>query len=208
MGIDTTANTKVYLEIVKQIRTIIEEDGLHPGDKIPSERELTVRLKKGRSSIREALRALELLGLIETRRGEGTYIKNFGNHQLVHLLGTFILQGNNTKKNDLIETKSIIERDCIVLACERMSQEQIISLLDKIDKGELTEELLFESIVRATNNSLLLRIWIIVSEYYRFYKSNPPQPLKSESCIEMLTAIKENDRVRALKAYGKVKVEI
>ncbi|MBR8646160.1 FadR family transcriptional regulator [[Brevibacterium] frigoritolerans] len=56
---------------------MIEADSLLPGDKIPSERELSDRFNVGRSSVREALRALELLGLIETRRGEGTFIRGF-----------------------------------------------------------------------------------------------------------------------------------
>ena len=72
----TSSNTKVYLEIVK--------NPFHYGrgwidsrDRLPSERELSSRLNVGRSSVREALRALELVGLIETRRGEGTFIRNF-----------------------------------------------------------------------------------------------------------------------------------
>ncbi|MDQ7864958.1 GntR family transcriptional regulator [Peribacillus frigoritolerans] len=68
---------------------MIEADSLLPGDKIPSERELSDRFNVGRSSVREALRALELLGLIETRRGEGTFIRDFQEHKLVELLGTF-----------------------------------------------------------------------------------------------------------------------
>ncbi|MER1935547.1 MAG: GntR family transcriptional regulator, partial [Priestia megaterium] len=67
--------SKVYVEILKQIRQLMEDDRLTTGDKIPSERELSERLGAGRSSVREALRALELIGLIETRRGEGTFIK-------------------------------------------------------------------------------------------------------------------------------------
>ena len=54
----------------------MEEDGLVAGDRLPSERELSSRLNVGRSSVREALRALELVGLIETRGGEGTFIVN------------------------------------------------------------------------------------------------------------------------------------
>ncbi|MEC3541343.1 GntR family transcriptional regulator, partial [Bacillus thuringiensis] len=79
----TSSNTKVYLEIVKKIRSIMEEDGLVAGDRLPSERELSSRLNVGRSSVREALRALELVGLIETRRGEGTFIRNFYDNGLV-----------------------------------------------------------------------------------------------------------------------------
>lgn len=83
------STSKIYLEVVEKLRNMIEIDGLNPGDKIPSERELSERLSVGRSSVREALRALELLGLIETRRGEGTFIKDFQEHKLVELLGTF-----------------------------------------------------------------------------------------------------------------------
>ena len=87
-------SSKIYLDIVNQLRHMIEQDGLLPGDKIPSERELSDRLQVGRSSVREALRALELLGLIETKRGEGTFIKNFQDHKLVEILGGFFLQGS------------------------------------------------------------------------------------------------------------------
>lgn len=59
--------SKVYIETFWQIHRMIEEAGLQPGDRLPSERELADRLQVGRSSVREALRALELLGLIETR---------------------------------------------------------------------------------------------------------------------------------------------
>ena len=72
-----TALEKVYVEIVHQLQNIIADDRLKTGDKLPSERELSERLKVGRSSVREALSALELLGLIETRRGEGTFLRDF-----------------------------------------------------------------------------------------------------------------------------------
>jgi len=85
---------------------MITMDGLKTGDKIPSERELSERLNFGRSSVREALRALELLGLIETRRGEGTFIRDFRGHQLVQLLSTFILQDEKAIR-DVYETKKL-----------------------------------------------------------------------------------------------------
>ena len=72
----TSSNTKVYLEIVKN-PFHYGRGWIGSGDRLPSERELSSRLNVGRSSVREALRALELVGLIETRRGEGTFIRNF-----------------------------------------------------------------------------------------------------------------------------------
>jgi len=99
---------KVYLETFEKIREIIQERNLQPGDRLPSERELTYLLHVGRSSVREALRAMELLGLIETRRGEGTFIVDFRKHQLVELLSSFVFQRENADY-DILEVKRIIE---------------------------------------------------------------------------------------------------
>ncbi|HBI03599.1 MAG TPA: transcriptional regulator, partial [Paenibacillaceae bacterium] len=78
---------KVYQEILLEINNLIKEDGLKPGDRLPSERELAERLRVGRSSVREALRALELLGLITTRRGEGTFIQSYRQNKLIDIIG-------------------------------------------------------------------------------------------------------------------------
>ena len=58
------SQTKVYLNILEKLKEIIHQKNLLPGDKLPSERELAETLNVGRSSVREALRAMELLGLI------------------------------------------------------------------------------------------------------------------------------------------------
>jgi GntR family transcriptional repressor for pyruvate dehydrogenase complex len=157
--------SKVYLETIKQIHLIIETDSLKTGDKIPSERELSERLKVGRSSVREALRALELLGLIETRRGEGTFVKDFGGHHLVELIGTFILQ-NGKAKEDLEETKMLIEEQALRVACIKITNEQIHTLESLVSaKEENYREEFMKQIFISTQNRLLLKIWLLLSEY-------------------------------------------
>ena len=64
---------KVYEEVAKQIERLILKK-LNPGDKLPSERELAEMLKVSRSSIRDAIRSLELMGLVEPRQGAGTIV--------------------------------------------------------------------------------------------------------------------------------------
>lgn len=169
-NIDNVSNTnsKVYIEIVDHLRRIIDEDGLTAGDKLPSERELAERLKVGRSSVREALRSLELLGLIETRRGEGTFLKDFRDHQLINLLGTFILQGEKTR-NDLIFTKHLLEKSCIdilVLNSQEHGRE-IFELAAMSENIEENIELIMPKIVEAIGNSLLYRIWTVINEYIK-----------------------------------------
>jgi GntR family transcriptional regulator, transcriptional repressor for pyruvate dehydrogenase complex len=65
---------RLYLQIADKLRTLIEQQGLAPNDRLPSERELALMLGVSRPSIREALVALELEGRVEIRMGSGVYI--------------------------------------------------------------------------------------------------------------------------------------
>ena len=159
-------STKVYIEIVKQLRQIIEKDGLKSGDKIPSERELSERLNAGRSSVREALRALELLGLIETRRGEGTYIRDFRGNQLVQLLSTFILQDKKAIQ-DVVETKNMIELDCLQLALFKRDEREFKRLKEWAIEHNFEDIDFFTKIIDLADNHLIFRIWQILEDYYR-----------------------------------------
>jgi DNA-binding FadR family transcriptional regulator len=160
-----TAQSKVYLEIVQKIRSILAEDGLGAGDRLPSERELSARLNVGRSSVREALRALELVGLIETRRGEGTFVKNFYEHGLVQLIATFLLQDEKTKQ-DLLQVKMLLEQDAVRLLCQ--PEASIIPkaiLSSEEDSLVAFHHSFWKAVMEQTNNYLLYRIWLIVSDY-------------------------------------------
>ncbi|MFD6508079.1 MULTISPECIES: FadR/GntR family transcriptional regulator [Bacillus] len=167
----TSSNTKVYLEIVKKIRSIMEEDCLVAGDRLPSERELSSRLNAGRSSVREALRALELVGLIETRRGEGTFIRNFYDNGLVQLIAPFLLQDEKTIR-DLLQTKRLLEKDMIRLVCN-LPKETFSKVLSKLhqvlEENEssipVLHQTFFKTLIEQFDNYLLYRIWMIVNDY-------------------------------------------
>ncbi|MGS0475467.1 FadR/GntR family transcriptional regulator [Bacillus mycoides] len=167
----TSSNTKVYLEIVKKIRSIMEEDCLVAGDRLPSERELSSRLNVGRSSVREALRALELVGLIETRRGEGTFIRNFYDNGLVQLIAPFLLQDEKTIR-DLLQTKRLLEKDMIRLVCN-LPKETFFEVLSKLhqvlEENEssipVLHQTFFKTLIEQFDNYLLYRIWMIVNDY-------------------------------------------
>ncbi|MGH0632311.1 FadR/GntR family transcriptional regulator [Bacillus pacificus] len=167
----TSSNTKVYLEIVKKIRSIMEEDGLVAGDRLPSERELSSRLNVGRSSVREALRALELVGLIETRRGEGTFIRNFYDNGLVQLIAPFLLQDEKTIR-DLLQTKRLLEKDMIRIVCNLPKEtfSKVLSKLYQVLEGNensvpMLHQTFFKTLIEQVDNYLLYRIWMIVNDY-------------------------------------------
>lgn len=158
-------DSKLYIEIVNHLREMIDKDDLKPGDKLPSERTLSESLKAGRSSIREALRALELLGLIETKKGEGTFLRDFKGHNLVELISTFILQDEQAK-NDVLETKSCIQLNALELFGERIAEDQLEELKDWVSNHQLTESEFFYQIVKRADNFLLHRLWTILNDYY------------------------------------------
>jgi GntR family transcriptional regulator, transcriptional repressor for pyruvate dehydrogenase complex len=197
------ANTKVYLEIVKKLREMITADGLISGDKIPSERELSERLNVGRSSVREALRALELLGLIETRRGEGTFIRDFRGNQLVQLLGTFILQDEKAKL-DVIETKNLIEMDCLRLALYRINNNQLEKLKEWVQSDRIDDDEFFSRIIEVADNHLFSRIWLILKDYY-YSLHIKNDDLNRNDFLLLIDALAEKDEERTLHTYRKLR---
>src|SRR5262245_66410580 len=75
MGIEPIKSTRIYEEIVRQIKAMIAEGRLKSGDQLPPERDLAEKFVVSRTSVREALRALESLGPGEIRPGGGTVVR-------------------------------------------------------------------------------------------------------------------------------------
>ncbi|MGG3959180.1 FadR family transcriptional regulator, partial [Bhargavaea massiliensis] len=120
-------------------------------------------------------------------------MKPFGDHQLIHLLSSFILQGNREKR-DLIETKLLTERMCLQLACKRMTDEK----LERIAQAERMYHSFFRRIVEATDNYLLLRIWLVLSDFFEHVYT---VELPSECYEQMWTALQKRSCEEATAVY-------
>ena len=88
---EAVRRTKVYEQVAKQIQTLISDGLLKPGDKLPPERELAETFQVSRSSLRDAIRALEMLGLVEPRQGEGTVVRDISAEALVSPLASMLV---------------------------------------------------------------------------------------------------------------------
>ena len=66
---------KIYVKVIDQIMALIRNGSLKQGDQLPSEAELTIQFGVSRSSVREALKALEVLGILESKTGVGSFVK-------------------------------------------------------------------------------------------------------------------------------------
>lgn len=122
--------------IIEQIKTLIENGTLKKGDKLPSERTLAEQFGTSRASIREAMSALDMMGVIETRTGSGNYIKiDIEESQIDEALIREILA--NHELFDIYEAREAIEPSLIYLAAERRTEndlKEFKKINDKLDK--------------------------------------------------------------------------
>jgi len=114
-------------KIVERLLNLIREKQLHPGDRLPPERELAPMMGVSRPSLREALRALSVMKVIENRQGSGTYITSLKPELFVNHLD-FIFSVNDATFIDLFEARKIIEVGLVALAAKLINQEQLSRL--------------------------------------------------------------------------------
>lgn len=151
--------------ILNQIKELILEGKLRPGDKLLPERELMEMFKVGRTSLREALKVLESQGLVE-RSQKGTFIsQNY--HEFFSDSLMYHIYLSDTELEDIFETRRILEKELTYLAAKRASSEDLMTILKTIkgmekaiearDQKEYADmDLLFhESIAKASKNIVM-----------------------------------------------------
>ena len=115
-------------QIVSRLLDLIQQRHLEPGDRLPAERELAATMGVSRSSLREALRALTVLGVTEMRHGTGTYISSLEPDLLVRHL-SFVLSLSDQASDQLFEARKVVEPAMAALAAERID-DGTLKLLD------------------------------------------------------------------------------
>jgi DNA-binding FadR family transcriptional regulator len=172
--------TSVADEIVKRLVHLILEGRLKPGDKLPSERELMQRLSVGKSSLREAVKTLRALGVIEVAVGEGMFVGRGDSSLLSRPISWGLLLGERSAR-EAIEARSCVEAKLAALAAERATDQEIAAIGDRLaamaaslrDPQEYSRcDFVFHlAVAHAAHNRLLcqvleslqhiLRIWIV-----------------------------------------------
>lgn len=205
--------TRVYEEIVVKVKKMIEKGRLHSGDQLPSERELAEVFNVSRSSVREALRALETQGYLESRQGDGTYIARQPVESLINPLAS-VLFTEKDGQIELFEMRRLIEPQLAFLAAERATPEEIVMLEKALElqeeayaKGESGTEIdkTFHYILaKAARNKVILRIIDNIMDLLAESRDKYLQVEgRSEKSLarhrEMLGAVKSGDSELAAK---------
>jgi GntR family transcriptional repressor for pyruvate dehydrogenase complex len=166
LGVRQVRKTKVYHEIVDQIQELISAGRIKPGDRLPPERELAELFKASRNSVRDAIRVLEQMGLIESRQGDGTYVRSVSAEDLAEPLALMLLQ-SRTQMRELWEVRRVLEPALAEFAASRITDEELDELETileaqrrKVEAGSiaLEEDTAFHyAIAEAARNTVILR---------------------------------------------------
>jgi len=151
-------------KIVERLLNLIREKQLRPGDRLPPERELAPMMGVSRPSLREALRALSVMKVVENRQGSGTYITSLQPELFVNHLD-FIFTVNDATFLELFEVRKIVEVGLVALAAKSITDEELARLEEclqqstaSVDRPEVflqTDLELHSLIIEAARNRTL-----------------------------------------------------
>jgi len=166
------SSKKTYEAIIDSIKTDIMRGKIKPGQKLPPERELAKKFNVSRTSIREALRTLEILGVIKSVQGSGNYITGDVEKSLVESMSTmFLLQQIDSL--EFYQIREALEIKAAMLAVQNIDDEQIMKLEKLVSEMAQSEDeatrtaldkQFHETIAAASNNSMIRQILDILSE--------------------------------------------
>ena len=210
---EVVRKNKVYEEVAQQIERLILKK-LRPGDKLPSERELAEMLKVSRSSIRDAIRGLELRGLVEPRQGAGTIVRESAVEPLANPFAS-ALKRRKEMVSELLDFRKMLEPPLAARAATHASADEILEMEEilqrqdaKQGQGEpaVAEDAEFHySVALASGNSVVLKVLDIIMDLLRDTRERSLQvegrPQKSlAGHRRILAAIKRHDAEGAKSA--------
>jgi GntR family transcriptional repressor for pyruvate dehydrogenase complex len=127
LNVEPIRREPLAAEVARRLVDYLLSGGIAPGARIPSERQLAEAFGVGRSAVREAIAALTLIGLIEVRHGDGTYLKRPDSPLLPQVVEWGLLLGEQ-RTADLVEARQLIEIDIVSLAAKRRTDEDLSDL--------------------------------------------------------------------------------
>ncbi len=132
-------------EAIARIRDLIKSGGLRPGDRLPPEKELSESLGLSRNSLREAVKALEMINILDVRRGDGTYVTNLRPSSAMDAMSFVLELQQDETILDLLEVRRMLEAAAGAKAAALITAEQVQELRDLL--GQVGPESEVESLV-------------------------------------------------------------
>ena len=207
----------MYEDIVQQFHLLIQQGELEHGARLPSERAMAEQFKVSRSSVREAIRSLELQGLVVTKRGSGTFINTQDLDSVVALLASTLSSGRpgSDTLDDIFEMRHLLEPQIAAMAAVRASPEEVDRLAQILEDQEqqiadgetgVDADTAFHfALAIATHNAALIKVVSAVEDILRRSRNQtlqtPGRPRRSlASHRRILESVKNGDSAEARRA--------
>ncbi|MEU0085473.1 FadR/GntR family transcriptional regulator [Streptomyces sp. NPDC006274] len=207
-------------EAIEKIKAMIVSGALRPGDRLPKESELAAELGLSRNSLREAVRALSLIRILDVRQGDGTYVTSLDPQLLLEALSFVVDFHRDDTVLEFLAVRRILEPAATAMAASRITASELDALsaqLDALGTEPSVEDLVaadldfHRGIVRASGNSVLCslldglsgpttraRVWRGLTQ-----EDAVPRTLREHRAI--LAALREGDG-EAARAWATVHV--
>lgn len=212
--LEPVKKVRLYEAIVKQLQDLISSNKLKPGEKLPPERQLAEELNVSRTSIREALRTLEMMGYLESKVGisGGTFVKDITMETVVSPFSKILVRNGNFI-TDLLETRLVLEIEVARLAALRRNDEDLEKIASAVKNMENEikdggtgingDNEFHRALGSAAHNDVLLNMVKMCGdlmemqreEHLSNLEGEPERALKSHKAI--LKAVKEKDEEKA-----------
>lgn len=201
----------LHERIVEKIRMMIDDGSLKPGDLLPSERQLASDMGVSRIPVREALRMLEFMGVIEIRHGRPAVVRGLAKASMIEIIN-LVLESASNELSELHETRMILEIGAIRLACERRTNADIAYRREILNRMEVeirnnhsivdTSIEFHMAIMKATKNKIFFSFMMLFRDLLRESRaislSRPGRPKEAlDEHKAILQAIIDKDSNRA-----------
>lgn len=126
-------------EAIEKIKAMIVSGELSPGDRLPPEKELAERLGLSRNSMREAVKALEVIRVLDVRRGDGTYVTSLEPHLLLEAISFVVDMHDDDSMLEIFAVRRMLESQATGIAATLGTDDAVAALHDELESVDATE---------------------------------------------------------------------
>ncbi len=194
-------------EVIDQISRSILRGDYQPGSKLPPEREIASQLGVSRTVVREALRSLEIMGLVESQVGGGTFVKEYTLEHVLDPIANYF-SSDECLIDEIIETRKILETEMVKLAAQRATDKDIAFIKKSVAQmeKEISEGLsgingdtaFHFALASAAHNSAMTKILSLIADLLHYtmkasLQAVPDQSVTLDGHRQILMAVENKD---------------
>lgn len=163
------SRTPVIDEVIGKLKALIASGEYEPGSRLPTERALAARFAVSRSTVREAVRALSLTGVVESRRGSGTYVTSLAPKAMLDSMSLLVEFSGEAGLADILAVRRVLEAEASAQAAARIDEQGLAELRSCLEQmrhdpqrgdGSVTAvteaDLQFHSVISAASGNPVL----------------------------------------------------